>query len=213
MTRIKICGLTHMEDIVAVNRCRPDYIGFVFAESRRRITPRTARRLKSNLDPRINAVGVFVNEPIPAIAELCAAGVIDIVQLHGDEDEEYIKNLRQTTAVPVIKALRVRSRQQILGAQDISCDWLLLDAYTPGCHGGSGVTFDRTIIPQPCRPFFLAGGLVLSNIFTAIEECRPYGIDLSSGVETGGRKDPDKIEQVVALVRRTASQKGVVFHV
>lgn len=201
MTQIKLCGLTREEDITSVNRWRPDYIGFVFANSRRQVTPEQAHQLKAGLNPSIKAVGVFTNEPLQFITELCQAGTIDVVQLHGDEPEEYILALKQIITCPVIKAVRVQSREQILQAEKLSCDLLLLDTYQKGQYGGSGRTFDRTLIPPLHKPFFLAGGLDCSNIAQAIEEGHPLGIDVSSGAETNGQKDSEKIRKIIEIVK------------
>lgn len=203
MTQIKICGLTREEDIAAVNRCLPDYIGFVFAESRRQVTPEQARRLKEGLDTRIKAVGVFTNAPVPFIVDLCEQGIIDVVQLHGDESEAFIWSLKQKMAYPVIKTVRVQNTEKILQTQELSCDLLLLDTYQPGQYGGSGQTFDRTLIPELQKQFFLAGGLDIGNVEQAIRECHPFGIDISSGVETDGVKDETKIRKIIAIIRNT----------
>lgn len=201
MVKIKICGLTRIEDIRAVNRHLPDFAGFVFAESRRKVSPEQARLLKSELDPRIKAAGVFVNSPVEFITELCQAGVIDIVQLHGDESEQYVCDLRQKIKCPVIKAVRVQNQDQILQAQQLSCDLLLLDTWQKGQYGGSGKAFDHSVIPELEKPYLLAGGLDCSNVKQAILECQPFGVDLSSGVETDGIKDEAKIEEVIGIVR------------
>lgn len=201
MTQIKICGLTREEDIAAVNRWRPDYVGFVFANSRRRVTPEQARHLKYGLDPHIKTVGVFINEPVQSIIDLCETGVIEGVQLHGDETEEFIRALKQKTLCPVIKAVRVQSTEQILEAEKLPCDLLLLDTYQKGQYGGSGKTFDRALIPPLHKPFFLAGGLESSNILQAIEESHPFGVDVSSGVETEGVKDENKIRKIIEMIR------------
>lgn len=201
MTKIKICGLTRKEDIESVNRWLPDYIGFVFCESRRQVTPEQAGLLKAGLDSRIKAVGVFVNEPVISIVKLCNTGVIDVVQLHGDESEEYIRELKNQIDCPVIKAVRVKSAEQIWQAEKLSCDLLLLDTYQKEQYGGSGKTFDYSMIPFLQKRFFLAGGLENSNIVQAIEKCNPYGVDISSGVETDGLKDENKIRQIIQTVR------------
>ncbi len=201
MTKIKLCGLTREEDIAAVNCWQPDYIGFVFANSRRRVTPEQARHLKDGLDPHIKAVGVFTNEPVSFIIELCETGVIDVIQLHGDETEEYILALKQKTVCSVIKAVRVQSTEQLLQAEKLSCDQLLLDTYQKEQYGGSGKTFDRALIPTLHKPFFLAGGLECSNIARAVRECHPFGIDVSSGAETNGLKDETKIRQIIEIIR------------
>ncbi len=201
MTKIKICGLTRKEDIETVNHWQPDYIGFVFGESRRQVTVEQASLLKDDLDSRIKAVGVFVNEPILSIVKICNTGVIDVVQLHGDESEEYIRELKEQIDCPVIKAVRVQSAEQVLQSEKLSCDLLLLDTFQKGQYGGSGKTFDYSMVPNLEKRFFLAGGLENSNIAQAIEECNPYGVDISSGVETDGIKDEDKIREIIQMVR------------
>ncbi len=201
MTKIKICGLTRRGEIKAVNRWRPDYVGFVFCESRRQVTRLQASMLKADLDSRIKATGVFVNEPILSIVELCHKGVIDVVQLHGDESQAYISELKTHIDCPVIKAVRVQSADQIRGAERLPCDWLLLDTYQNGRYGGTGKGFDYGMIPSLRKQFFLAGGLDYSNIELAIQQCNPYGVDISSGVETDGVKDRDKIRKIIQKVR------------
>ncbi|MGI5823570.1 MAG: phosphoribosylanthranilate isomerase [Dethiobacteria bacterium] len=201
MTKIKICGLTRMEDVVAVNHWLPDYVGLVFCPSRRRVTPAQAALLKAGLDTRIKAVGVFVNEPIFTIVKLCNTGVIDLVQLHGDENEAYLRGLKSHLDCPVIKAVRVQSAAQVQQAEKMPCDWLLLDTYQKGRYGGGGKMFDHTLIPVLQKQFFLAGGLKNSNIARVIKKCKPAGVDLSSGVETGGFKDEEKIRQIIQTVR------------
>lgn len=204
MVKIKICGLTRPEDVEAVNRYKPDYVGFVFAEgSPRRVTPEQAAALKAALDPDIAAVGVFVNAPMETIVSLCRSGVIDMVQLHGDEGEDYLNALKQSVANPVIRAVRVQSAEQIAAADRLPCDALLLDACSGEAYGGTGKTFDRSVIPALRHPFFLAGGLDAGNILQAIRDCRPACVDVSSGVETDGVKDPRKILAVVELVRNS----------
>lgn len=201
MSKIKICGLTRKADIEAVNRRLPDCAGFVFAQSRRRVTPQQAAVLKAALDPRIKAVGVFVNESLSSIVKLCDSGVIDLVQLHGDESAAYIRKLKERIDIPLIKAVRVQSAEQVRQAEKVSCDLLLLDTYQKGQYGGIGKTFDYALIPFLQKRFFLAGGLDNSNIAQAIRKCNPYGVDISSGVETDGIKDEDKIRQIIQTVR------------
>lgn len=202
MSKIKICGLSRPEDILAVNEYLPDCIGFVFSKSRRQVTAGQARLLKAGLDPKIKAAGVFVNEPAASVAKLFKEGVIDLVQLHGDEDEAYIQSLKQELSCPIIKAVRVQSGEQIIQAQRLPCDYLLLDAYSKNAYGGTGDKFQWDIIPQNLsKPFFLAGGISESNIAQAVKEARPYCIDVSSGAETGGVKDKEKIKQIINIVR------------
>lgn len=209
MSKIKICGLKRFEDIHYVNKYCPDYIGFIFAESKRRIDEEMAGHLKRELNTEIRAVGVFVNEPIERIVSLCERKIIDLVQLHGEEDEEYITKLKRLIPNTVIKAIRVKQKEQIEAAQNLPCDYLLLDTFVDGQYGGSGKTFDRSFIPDNCKPFFLAGGLRKENIAEAIKDCYPYCVDISSGVETDGVKDEGKIKEVIEIVRNI---KPIIEH-
>ncbi len=201
MTKIKICGLTRLQDVEAVNEAQPDYIGFVFAQSRRNIDTKLAEKMKSLLDKKILAVGVFVNAEPSKIIELCKNNIIDIIQLHGEEDAEYITALRSKVPNTIIKAIRVQNSKQISTAQSLPCDYLLLDTYRKGVYGGSGESFDHSLIPKVKKPYFLAGGLNSENIKTAIGECHPYCVDISSGVETGGIKDKEKIKEIIKIIR------------
>jgi phosphoribosylanthranilate isomerase len=200
-TKIKICGLSRLQDIGYVNEALPDYIGFVFAKSRRQVTPQAACHLRSLLDSSIKAVGVFVNDSIDQIFDLCRNGVIDLIQLHGDEDDEYIRRLRQKVANPIIKAVRVKDRDSINAACQLSCDYFLLDTYSGGEYGGTGRTFDWKLISGTSKPFFLAGGITPQNAEAAIKSTHPYCLDVSSGVETANVKDREKILEIVNLVR------------
>jgi phosphoribosylanthranilate isomerase len=204
MAQIKICGLTRPQDIDTVNEALPDYIGFVFAESRRRVTEDRAAALKERLDPRVKAVGVFVDTEIGQIARLAAAGIIDLVQLHGGEDAAYIAEVRRRTGLPVIKAVRVQTPEQVLEAQALPCDYLLLDAFQQDARGGTGTAFDHALIPKLSKPFFLAGGLYAGNIREALA-VRPYSLDISSGVETDEVKDAEKVREIIRIVRNEVS--------
>lgn len=202
MSKIKICGLSRPEDILAINEYPPDYIGFVFSKSRRRVTEEQARLLKASLSPQIEAAGVFVNEPVSFIAGLVEKGIIDLVQLHGDEDEAYIQSLKQELSCPIIKAVRVQSKEQIIEAQRLPCDYLLYDTYSKNAYGGTGDRFSWDMIPKDMsKPIFLAGGINESNAPQAVKEVRPYCIDVSSGAETDGFKDKEKIKQIINIVR------------
>ena len=205
--KIKICGLTRPEDIDAVNSALPDYAGFVFAKSPRQVAPEQAEELKNRLDGRVTAVGVFVNAPIEEIAGLCRKSVIGMVQLHGDEDADYIMKLKSMTNAPIIKAVWVRSAGDALSAQSLPCDCLLLDTYQESARGGTGSAFDWNVIPRLHKPFFLAGGICGENIKAAAG----YGafcLDISSGAETDGHKDPEKIQRLVRAVRSDHMKKG-----
>lgn len=209
--KIKICGLKRPEDITIVNHYRPDYIGFVFAGSKRKITPEQAADLKRLLNPSIMAVGVFVNEPIEHIARLCRDNIIDLIQLHGDETDDEIRRLKCMTRKPVIRAVRVRSAQDIVDQADTPADFLLLDAYCKEEYGGCGEGFSRNLIMQAMQElkqagkrlpdFFLAGGLNAENVAGAIRESGAWAVDVSSGVETDGWKNEKEICDFVEAVR------------
>lgn len=200
-TKIKICGLMSRDDVMAVNEVHPDYIGFVFANSSRMICEATAQKLKQDLDPSIHSVGVFVNQEAAMITHLCKMGIIDIIQLHGDEEEDFIESLRRELPNPIIKAVRVRNSLDISTAMKLSCDYLLLDAYKEDEYGGSGCRFDWSLIPEMKKPFFLAGGINGSNVLQAVKQFNPYCIDVSSGVETDGKKDLQKIKELILKIR------------
>lgn len=196
MSRIKICGLKRMEDIKAVNEYQPDYIGFVFAKSKRQITIQQAEQFKKNLCSNIKAVGVFVNEHTEQIINIVQKGIIDMVQLHGSETEQYINILQNQISVPIIKAISVKTKQDIVIWQNTKADYLLLD----NGAGGSGKTFSWSLIENITKPFFLAGGLNIQNITEALQK-HPYAVDISSGVETDGYKDPQKIADIIKAVK------------
>lgn len=195
--KIKICGLFRQEDVDYVNEAIPDYIGFVFAKSRRQVTVEQAEKLRKNLESGIQVVGVFVNAPIEDAVSLLKNGVIDIAQLHGSEDEAYMMRLKSETHCQIIKAIRVERTEDILNAQSSPADFLLLDHGA----GGTGKAFDWKLIQECRKPYFLAGGIHAGNIKQAMETGNPFAIDLSSGVETEGVKDKNKILEVVRRVR------------
>ena len=198
MTRIKFCGLSRPCDIEAANELKPEYIGFVFVANRRRyITPEKAKDLKRLLAPGICAAGVFINEDPEKVACLLNHGVIDIAQLHGSEDEDYIKQLRTLTAQPIIKAFRIETAKDIEDAECCSADYILLDS-----GAGTGTTFDWNLIQNIRRPYFLAGGLGVDNVEKAVNLLHPFAVDVSSGIETDGVKDKIKMAAFVAAVRK-----------
>ena len=199
MSKVKICGLSRMDDIAAVNRVLPDYVGFVFAPSRRRVDMMAAAKLKERLDPAISTVGVYVNEDIGAIVDMLEKGIIDVVQLHGDEDAQYMTGLKNTCGCTVIKAISIGDS---LPADLPSLpDYLLFDALSHQ-RGGIGKSFDwNVLLAYSNLPYFLAGGLDIHNITHALTLLSPYCVDVSSGVETGGLKDDKKIEEFVNTVR------------
>ena len=201
MTKIKICGLVRPADIAIVNEALPDYIGFVFAKSKRQISDKLAEELKSMLHPTIHSVGVFVNEDLERITYLCNKKIIDFVQLHGDEDEDYIVKLKTKIGTPIIKAVRVRGVEDIPRADGIDSEYLLLDAFKEDQYGGSGASFDWSMITKVNKPYFLAGGINSDNVLSAIRQVNPYAIDVSSGVESDGFKDKNKIIDMITKVR------------
>lgn len=203
MTKIKICGLRRPEDVAYANLCKPDYVGFVFAESKRKVTIEQARQLRKELSKEITAVGVFVNAPIEEVANLLNDKVIDLAQLHGDEDETYICAIRKRMERGgIIKAVRVASRESIRDCENMDVEYLLLDAFSEKAAGGTGETFNWEYISAVAKPFFLAGGISSENVQRAIAMVSPYGIDVSSGVETVGLKDKEKMMDIVTKVRQ-----------
>lgn len=241
MTKVKICGLRRREDIEAVNRLKPEYIGFVFYEkSRRNVTEEEAMALRKALDPDIISVGVFVDAEPELILRLVKKGIISVAQLHGHETEEYIEKLKKEmekdrvesddgsrereakiSSMPeddikvreaepehekdfehekefkVMKAFLIRSEKDLQAARETKADYILFD------NGlGSGETFNWEILKDFRKPYFLAGGLTDANVTGAIQRLSPYAVDISSGVETDGYKDPDKIKSFIDAVRR-----------
>ena len=197
--KIKLCGLTRSCDIEAVNELQPDYIGFVFAKkSRRYVSPEKAEELKAMLAPGIQAVGVFVNEEPEQIVSLLEAGTIDVAQLHGQEGEREIRRLRELTDHPLIQAFRIDTEQDVKRANASTADYVLLDSGA----GGTGTVFDWDLLQAIRRPYFLAGGLDTENLGTVKAKLNPYGIDVSSGIETDGYKDKEKMTAFVAAARK-----------
>ena len=245
MSHIKICGLKRIEDVYAVNEFKPDYVGFVFAATKRFVSDETAAILKATLNPDIPVVGVFVNEPIAHIVKLVREKSIDIIQLHGQEDLDYVNRLREEltkevgsqdkgeiSRVPLIKVVRIDvtvdekladektvdenvyatwkekqteiNRKLIMEVKKCEPEYLLFDSKVKGIPGGSGQTFDIANLPDDEEiglPYFLAGGIDLSNVADLIALKRPFGIDVSSAVETEGVKDAEKIKAMIEAVR------------
>ena len=198
MVKIKICGLKRLEDIEMVNRYKPDYIGFVFADSKRKVSHELAGKLKKNLDSEITSVGVFVDAPQDEILSLFNDGTIEVAQLHGSESEEFINGLKEKTdgSLKIIKAIEMSNDINLDEYERSEADFLLLDS-----GKGSGKTFDWSLIRKNLKKeFFLAGGLNSSNICEAIKEFNPYAIDLSSSLETDGFKDENKIKEIMEVI-------------
>lgn len=199
--KIKLCGMMREQDIQNANVAMPDYVGFVFANTRRNIRFETAKQFRTMLDPAIEAVGVFVNEKEETIASLLNEGIIDIAQLHGQETIAYMQHLRKLTDKPLWKAIKVQSAQDIIGGMALPADGFLLDTFKAGILGGSGEQFNWNLLAAATKPYFLAGGIDSSNIEEAMAH-KPYGIDVSSGIETNGQKDAAKMKKIVELVRQ-----------
>lgn len=210
--KIKICGLKRQEDIDYVNRYQPDFAGFVFAGKKRRIDFDTAVLLRGRLTPSIPTVGVFIDEDPDFILRLVREHVIQFVQLHGNEDLNYVTSLKEKLAAsncsdtPLIKAIRVKESSQVLTAQELPVDYLLLDAFSEKEYGGTGKQFNHDLIPRPEKPYFLAGGIDWKNVSPILHTLKekkkplPYCVDVSSSLETDGVKDVEKIRQMVEAV-------------
>lgn len=199
--KIKICGLRTPADVAAVNAALPEYAGFIFVPMRRRyIAPAQAAILCQQLDPRIRPVGVFVDARIEEILEVLTHCSLDMVQLHGAEDDDYIAMLRAAYRdLCIVKAFRVEDADDIRRAEASAADEILLDHGA----GGTGERFDWTLLQHCHRRFFLAGGLTPDDVEDAIRVAQPYAVDVSSSLETDGRKDPEKIWRFVSAVRRS----------
>lgn len=200
MTLIKLCGLRRTEDIRIANALRPEYVGFILVpQSRRCVTAVKLRQLRQFLSSDIKAVGVFADAALATVADYLENGFIDMVQLHGHEDELYVNRLRQLTDKPIIKAFSINSKEDIYRAEQCSSDYILLDA----SGGGTGKSFDWSLLEMCRRPYFLAGGLQPDNVGKAITLYHPYGVDVSSGIEVNGSKNKNKAELFVKNVRNT----------
>jgi len=218
--KVKMCGISKVETIPAVVEAKPDYMGLVFAPSKRQVTVDQAKTLVEELhkqytkrynngaeqsnNDEIKTVGVFVNETLENLVTIATDANLDAVQLHGDEDEAFIKALKEKTDVEVWKAVQIRSSTDAEAWIDSSADMLLFDAYHKDERGGTGEVFDWSCLDEFERPFMLAGGIDSTNVAHAIRTVRPYGIDISSGIETDGVKDDEKIKAFTNIVRTIA---------
>ena len=215
--KVKMCGISQIETIPAVVEAKPDYMGLVFAPSKRQVTVAQAKTLVEELhkgyakkyssdteqdkDDTIKTVGVFVNETVDNLVTIANEANLDAVQLHGDEDEAFIQSLKERTNVEVWKAVQIQSAADAEAWIDSSADMLLFDAYHKDERGGTGEVFDWSCLDAFERPFMLAGGIDSTNVARAIRTVRPYGIDISSGIETNGEKDDEKITAFTKIVK------------
>ena len=198
MVRVKFCGLTRLCDIDAANDLLPEYVGFVFwRNSKRYISPDNAQALRKSLRQEIIPVGVFVDESPQIIADMAEGGIIDMIQLHGHEDDEYIASLRKLTHAKIIRAFKIHTGDDVSRAEESSADFVLLDSGT-----GTGKVFDWSMIRGLKRPYFLAGGLDAHNVAEAVKTLNPYAVDVSSGIETDGTKDRMKMSDFISAARR-----------
>ena len=215
--KVKMCGISKVETIPAVVEAKPDYMGLVFAPSKRQVTVDQAKILVEELhrgyakkygsdtehdkNDTIKTVGVFVNETVDNLVTIANEANLDAVQLHGDEDEAFIQSLKERTNVEVWKAIQIRTAADTEKWIDSSADMLLFDAYHKDERGGTGEVFDWSSLDAFERPFMLAGGIDSTNVARAIRTVRPYGIDISSGIETNGVKDDEKITAFIKIVK------------
>lgn len=201
--KLKLCGIRRPEDVEMINEANPDYIGFVFAPTWRQISPETAYELGLSLKEGIKKVGIFVNEPIQNLLTAAKTAGLDVVQLHGQEDEAYISQVRKGFDGEIWKAVRVQSPADVKTAETLSADMLLYDSFVPGVLGGSGKRLDLNNILSagPTRPFFLAGGINTENIDEILSEVTPYGLDISSAFETDRRKDKEKLNELMKILK------------
>lgn len=202
--KLKFCGIRRKEDVLFANQTRPDYIGFIFADSKRYISPEDAAEISENLNPAIKKVGVFVNATVSDVIHTADTAGLDVIQLHGDEDADFISNLREWTECEIWKAVRVKTSEDILNAEKLGADILLLDSFSKEAYGGTGKVADWDVIKNtPVKmPYFIAGGLTADNIPEALEKLSPYGIDISGGIETDGCKDLNKMQVVMSVLGR-----------
>lgn len=195
MTKIKICGLYRKKDIEYVNKYLPDYIGFVFVESKRKVDFEQAKQLKLLLDSKIEAVGVFKDNEIKDIVGLVNNKVIDLIQLHGNESKEYIKELKKMVNIPIIKVYKIVN-QDSFNKLNEDVDYYLFDSLV----GGSGKVFDWSLLKNIDKPYFMAGGINIDNVDIALKkDC--YAIDVSSGVEKNNIKDEIKIKELIRRIK------------
>lgn len=219
MTKVKICGVMTEEDCEIMNCFKPDYVGFVFANTRHKVDDKQAAKLRNLINKDIPTVGVFVDEPIEHVSDLYTSGIINVIQLHGSENQEYIDKLKEDiknkrvdkkntnvqdfeSEIPIIKAARVKDGSEIKPVEDMTCEMMLLDNYDKSTPGGTGKRFDLTLIPKTKKPYFLAGGLNADNVRDALIESNPYAVDISTGVETDGHKDWKKVEKLMLVMEQ-----------
>jgi len=214
MTAVKICGLSREEDIAAVNISLPEWVGFVFSPSKRQVTPSRAKELCAGLAAGIKKVGVFVNETEDFILSAILLCGLDAVQLHGDEERQFIQTLRERIKAAganteILKAVRVKDTESIKVSAKYGADRVLYDAYSADAYGGTGRTFDKSLLgKEGCSECIISGGLDAASVGAIVKKYQPYGVDVSSGVETDGCKDSKKIALFIKSVRKMENEYG-----
>jgi phosphoribosylanthranilate isomerase len=200
MYKVKVCGMKNSDAVPTLNDCHPDYVGYILSQGfKRSIDEATALDIRGKLSYTVPTVGVFVNEKYERIAQLFNLGLFTIIQLHGDEDEEYIKGLRKVCDLPIIKSVGVIDGK-VMPYPD-NCDFVLLDAYSQKHRGGMGKSVEWRKYDEIKKPIFLAGGITPENVTEALATVQPFAVDCSSGLETNGVKDIEKIKQYISAVR------------
>lgn len=200
MVKVKICGLRRKEDIEYTNELKPDYVGFVFAKSKRQVEVEQALYLIRLLDKEIKTVGVFVNEPVENALKIAQTLNLDVLQFHGDETQDYIDNFKNFT---VWKAIRIKDKEDLEKTKEFKVNSFVFDTFTKNEYGGTGKTFNWEVLKgfELNVPIILAGGLNENNVEEAIRIVNPYAVDVSSGVETEGYKDLKKMKSFIEKVR------------
>ena len=219
--KVKFCGITQLDTVPVLLETGPDYVGFVFAPSKRQVTVEQAQSIARDLrdslkitngDKSSSPVGVFVNEMIPTIVEIAKAVPLSIVQLHGDETIAYIETLRnqlqeqQLESVEIWKAIQVQGKEDMLPWEQAPIDGLVVDAYSKKERGGTGKTIDWSLLEGVQVPYYLAGGIGLHNVVRAIRRLQPYGLDMSSSLETNGQKDAKKMSTMSQLIKQVTNR-------
>lgn len=204
MISVKFCGMRRAQDIEYANECRPDYVGFILSDGfKRSVTAEEFSVLQNGLDKNINKVGVFVNEPLVNILNREYNKSLDVIQLHGNETEDYIKALHTDFSGEIWKAVRAKSPEDIERYHWKHIDKLLIDSFSENGMGGTGVQINTDVVKDAkiTKPFFIAGGITAENIGEIIEKTRPFGVDISSGIETDGVKDLQKMKKIMSILR------------
>lgn len=214
--KVKFCGITQEDTVPVLMETQPNYVGFIFAPSKRQVTVEQAKSITRSLQDSVHTtsgnkccsrVGVFVNETIPTIVEIAKAVPLSVVQLHGDETVTYIETLRsqlqeeQLESIEIWKAIQVQGKEDILPWKQAPIDGLVVDAYSKEERGGTGKTIDWSLLDEVQVPYYLAGGIGLHNVARAIRRLQPYGLDMSSSLETNGQKDVRKIKSMAQIIK------------